>query len=136
MALCVLILTAGLMSGCSAEGDAVDVPLEERSANDLPLDPPHWELRVSPDGEVGASPEREAEAGEAVGIAFDNDSDRAYKVRLLDPEGDKVFGMTVAPSDERDGRALPRTPGPHSLEVFPVDDPDAAQTFSVEVTPT
>lgn len=77
-----------------------------------------------------------AEAGEVVAFVLENDSDQEYELRSLDPEGDTVLAVEAPARARVDGRALPRDVGPHTVEVYPVDAPSAAEQFVVEVSET
>lgn len=135
---CACLVASNLLVAC-ADTDPADVQgavtsEEQQPANDIPLNPPELRFTVAADGQVGASPEREAEAGEALALVLDNDSDQDYKLRLYDPEGKKVFGMTAPAMERIDGRALPRITGQHWIEIHPVGAAGSAQRFPVEVT--
>lgn len=135
-ALVLAVLTAALLTACGQENDGTEASasLAERSPNDIPLNPPTLRFRVAPDGQVGASPERRAEAGEAVALVLDNDSDQDVKLLLLASDGSKVFALTAPAGERRDGRALPRTTGTHVVEVFPTGQRAEAREFSVDVS--
>lgn len=125
-----------LLAGCGEEGgaEAQGASSLDVAPNDMPLNPPALRFRVGPDGHVGASPERKAEAGEAVALVLDNDSEDAVKLVLLAPDGSQVFALTAPPAERRDGRAMPRTTGRHHVEIFPVGERAKAQRFSVDVS--
>jgi hypothetical protein len=133
--LTVCLVLVGLLSSCGQENARDDAaPLSERAENDVPLNPPTLRFHVSADGEVGASPDREAEAGEAVAIVLENEADVDYELHLLDPEGDDVFAVEARAGERGDGRAMPRDVGTHVIEVNPTDEPGAAVAFPVEVS--
>lgn len=129
-----LLLPVGLLTACGQEGDGDDVPLSERSVNDVPLNPPTLQFQVAAGGQVGASPELAAEAGEAVGVVIENESESAYELRMLDPAGDEVFTAQAPAGGRGDGRARPREVGTHVVEVYPAGRPGAAEEFEVEVS--
>ena len=130
------VVLAAVLSSCGQEGQSGAAPLDERAENDVPLNPPTLRFHVSAQGQVDASPDLEAEAGEVVAVVLENESDSAYELRLLDPEGGDVF-VVEAPADGRgDGRAMPRDVGPHAVEVYPIEDPGAAEEFVVDVSET
>ena len=129
------LVLAGALSSCGQEDARGDTAsLSERAENDVPLNPPTLRFHVSEDGEVDASPDREAEAGEAVAIVLENESDVSYELRLLDPEGDDVFAVDATAGGRGDGRAMPREVGTHLVEVYPRDEPGASVEFPVEVS--
>lgn len=136
MMLAVCVLLAGVLSSCGQEGVSGAAPLSERAENDVPLNPPTLRFLVSADGQVDASPDREAEAGEVVALVLENESDSDYELRLLDPDGDDVFTVEAPAGERGDGRASPRTVGTHVVQVYPVGDQEAAEEFSVQVTET
>ena len=111
-------------------------PMGERAENDVPLNPPTLRFHVSADGQVDASPDLEAEAGEAVAMVLENESGSGYELRLLDPEGNQVFAVQAPAGERGDGRAMPRDVGTHVVEVHAVGDPDAGEEFLVEVSET
>ena len=130
------MVLAVVLSSCGQESQDRAAPLGERAENDVPLNPPTLRFHVSADGEVEASPDLEAEAGEAVAIVLENEADADYQLRLLDPEGDDVFAVEAAAGESGDGRAMPREVGTHVVEVHPTGDPGAAVQFSVDVSET
>ncbi|MCK9825026.1 hypothetical protein NOCD_16200 [Nocardioides cavernae] len=132
----VCLVLAGLLSSCGEEGTTGAAPLGERAENDVPLNPPTVRFHVSADGQVDASPDLEAEAGEAVAVVLENDADVGYQLRLVDPEGDDVFAVEAPPHGRGDGRAAPREDGRHVAKVYPTGHPDAAEEFTVEVFAT
>lgn len=127
---------AGVLSSCGQEGQSGAAPLSERAENDIPLNPPTLRFHVSAEGEVDASPDREAEAGEVVAMVLENESGMRYELRLLDPEGNDVFAVEAPAGERGDGRVTPRDVGTHVVEVYPVGEPGAAQEFSVDVSDT
>lgn len=131
MLLCVVV--AMFAAACGHEGTTGAPPLGERSENAVPLNPPTLRFHVSTTGAVDASPDLEAETGEAVAVVLENESDTAYELRIVDPSGDQVFETSAAPGGRGDGRAMPRTVGEHVVQVSPVDDPEAAEEFVVDV---
>jgi len=134
--LVVCVALASLLSSCGQEGESGAAPLSERAENDVPLNPPTLRFHVSKDGQVDASPDREAEAGEVVAIVLENESDSRYELRLLDPNGHDVF-VVEAPAGERgDGRAMPRVVGTHVVKIYPAGTPQAAEEFHVDVSKT
>ncbi len=137
LALCVLF--AGVLSSCgqeNAEGEADAAPLSERAENDVPLNPPTLRFHVSANGQVDASPDLEAEAGEVVAMVLENESDTRYELRLVNPDGGQVFTVEAPAGGRGDGRAMPREVGAHVAEVHPVTDPEAGEEFTVEVSET
>lgn len=134
LTLAVCVVLAGVLASCGQENENRAEPLGERAENDVPLNPPTLRFHVSADGEVGASPDREAEAGEAVAIVLENESDSGYELRLLNPQGDKVFAVEAPAGGRGDGRALPRDVGTYVVEVHPVGERGAAEEFTVEVS--
>lgn len=136
LTLAVCVVLAAALSSCGQESQDRPAPLGERAENDVPLNPPTLRFHVSARGEVDASPDLEAEAGEAVGIVLENESESAYELSLLDPEGNQVFSVDAPAGERGDGRALPRDEGAHVVEVHPVGDPMAVQEFLVEVSKT
>ena len=134
IAVCVVL--AGVLSSCGQESPNGAAPLSERAENDVPLNPPTLRFHVSADGQVGASPDLEAEAGEVVAIVLENESDSAYELRLLDPDGDDVTAVEAPAGGRGDGRAMPRDVGTHVVEVYPLGERGAAEEFSVEVSET
>ncbi|HEY0645779.1 MAG TPA: hypothetical protein VGD39_20360 [Nocardioides sp.] len=130
---------AGTFSSCGQEdpegGDRA-VPLGERAENDVPLNPPTLRFHVSADGQVDASPDLEAEAGETVALVLENESDIRYELRLLNPDGSEVFAVEAPAGGRGNGRAMPRDVGPHTAEVHPVDASGAAEEFTVDVSET
>ncbi|QSR33211.1 hypothetical protein CFI00_22420 [Nocardioides sp. S5] len=130
------VVLAALLSSCGQESQSRATPLGERAENDVPLNPPTLRFHVSADGEVDASPDLEAEAGEVVAVVLENEGDAAYELRLLDPEGDDVFVVEAPAGGRGDGRVMPRDVGPHVVEVYPVGEPGAAEEFAVEVSET
>lgn len=136
LALMVCLIVVGLVSSCGQESPEGTASLGERQENDVPLNPPTLRFHVSADGQVSASPDREAEAGEVVALALENESNVAYELRLLDPDGDDVFAAE-APADERSGgRATPREVGSHVVTIYPKGKPGAEEEFTVEVSET
>lgn len=125
---------AGVLSACGQEGPDRAVPLGERAENDVPLNPPTLRFHVSPDGQVDASPDLAAEAGEVVAMVFENESESAYQLRLLDPDGDDVFAVDAPPGGRGDGRAMPREVGTYTVEVLPLGERTLAEEFPVEVS--
>lgn len=136
LALAVCTILVGVLSSCGQEGESGAAPLGERAENDVPLNPPTLKVHVSADGQVGASPDLEAEAGEVVAFVLENESDSAYELRLTDPGGDDVFVVEAPAGGRGDGRSTPRDVGTHVLEVYPVGEPGAAEEFQVEVSET
>lgn len=136
MSLLLCAVLAVLTTACGHEGTTGAPPLSERSSNDVPLNPPTLQFQVSPTGEVGASPELEAEAGEVVALVLENESTSDYELRMTDPEGGEVFVMTAPSGGRGDGRAMPRVVGPHVVRVYPVGDDAAAAEFVIEVSET
>ncbi|GAB3019630.1 hypothetical protein GCM10011376_29010 [Nocardioides flavus (ex Wang et al. 2016)] len=134
--LAVCVVLAGVLSSCGQEGQTGAAPLGERAENDVPLNPPTLRFHVSADGQVGASPDLEAEAGEVVAIVLENESDSGYELRLLDPDGDDVFAVEAPAGERGDGRAMPRDVGTHVVEVHPTGEQGAAEEFLVEVSET
>lgn len=135
--LCVVF--AGLLSSCGQEnpkGEGGAAPLGERAENDVPLNPPTLRFHVSSDGQVDASPDLEAEAGEAVALVLENESATRYELRLLNPEGGQVFAVEAPAGGRGDGRAMPRDVGAHVAEIRPVDGSAAAEQFTVDVSET
>ena len=135
MTLCVLV--AGILSSCGqehTEGQSGAAPLSERAENDVPLNPPTLRFHVSADGQVEASPDLEAEAGEVVALVLENESDTRYELRLVNPDGGQVFSVEAPAGARGDGRAMPRDTGAHLAEVHPVDEPGAGEEFTVEVS--
>lgn len=135
--LAVCLALVGLLSSCGQErqGDGA-APLSERSENDVPLNPPTLRFHVSADGHVDASPDREAEAGEVVAIVLENESESTYELRLLDPEGDQVYAVEAPAGERGGGRAMPRDPGAHVVEVYRRGARAAAEEFPVDVSET
>lgn len=136
LAIALGVVLAAVLSSCGQEDEDGAAPLSERAENDVPLNPPTLRFHVSTDGQVDASPDLEAEAGEVVAMVLENESDSGYELRLLDPEGDDVFVVEAPASGRGDGRAMPRDVGPHVVEVYPVGEPGAAEEFPVEVSET
>lgn len=136
MALAVCLLLAAGLSSCGQESSDTVTPMGERAENDVPLNPPTLRFHVSADGQVDASPDLEAEAGEAVAMVLENESGSGYELRLLDPEGNQVFAVQAPAGERGDGRAMPRDVGTHVVEVHAVGDPDAGEEFLVEVSET
>jgi hypothetical protein len=134
--LVVCVVLAGILSSCGQEGQSGAAPLSERAENDVPLNPPTLRFHVSEDGQVGASPDREAEAGEVVAIVLENESGSGYELHLVDPDGDDVFAVEAPAGERGDGRAMPRVVGTHVVEIYPAGEPHAAETFVVEVSET
>lgn len=137
--LIVCVAFVGVLSSCGQENPdsgAGAAPLSERDENDVPLNPPTLRFHVSADGEVDASPDLEAEAGEAVALVLENESDTRYELRLLNPEGAQVFAVEAPAGGRGDGRAMPRDVGAHVAEVHPVDGMAAAEEFTVDVSET
>lgn len=134
--LVVCVALAGLLSSCGQEGEIGAAPLSERAENDVPLNPPTLTFHVSADGEVNASPDRTAEAGEVVAIVLENESDSRYELRMVDPEGNDVFAVEAPPGGRGDGRVAPRDVGTHEVEIHPVGEPQAVEAFGVEVSKT
>jgi hypothetical protein len=134
--LAVCLVLAGVLSSCGQESEDGATPLSERAENDVPLNPPTLRFHVSADGQVGASPDLEAEAGEAVAIVLENESDSGYELHLLDPDGDEVFAVEAPAGERGDGRAMPRAVGPHVVEITPTGERGAAEEFLVEVSET
>ncbi len=132
----VCLALAGLVSSCGEEGRSGAAPLSERAENDVPLDPPTLRFHVSADGQVDASPDLEAEAGEVVAVVLENESDIDYELRLLDPDGDDVFAVEAPAEGRGDGRAMPRETGTHVVEVYPTDQSGAGQEFTLAVSET
>lgn len=131
-----LLFVGGTMSACGQERPSGAAPLSERAENDIPLNPPTLRFHVSTDGQIAASPDLEAEAGEVVALVLENESGQEYTLRFLDPEGETVFAVD-APADARgDGRAMPRNVGPHIVEVYPADMPGTGEQFAVTVSET
>lgn len=130
----VCVVLAGGLSSCGQENPSGAAPLGERAENDVPLNPPTLRFHVSADGHVNASPDLEAEAGEAVAVVLENESDTAYELRLLGPEGGQVYAVEAPPGGRGDGRALPRDAGPHFVEVHPVGEPGPVEEFPIEVS--
>lgn len=136
MVLCLLV-GAGMLSACGGESERDSAePLSEASENDVPLDPPTLRFQVSADDQVGASPELKAEAGEVVALVLENDSESAYELSVLGPQGDDVFAMEAAASTSEGGRFMPRDVGTHVVAVYPVGQPEAVEEFVLEVTET
>lgn len=136
VALLLCAVLAPLAAACGHEGTTGAAPLSERPPNDVPLDPPSLLFHVSPTGDVDASPDLEAEAGEAVALVLENESDVPYELRMTDPAGDQVFATEVPAHDRGDSRALPREVGEHLVQVRPADGDGAAQEFVVAVSET
>ncbi len=113
VALLVCFLLAGFLTACGQEGTSGAAPLSERSENDVPLNPPTLKFYVAADGEVGASPELVAEAGEAIALVLENDSGSDDTLRFLGPDGGTVFAVDAPAIGPGDGRALPRDVGTH-----------------------
>jgi hypothetical protein len=137
VALCVLF--AGVLSSCgqeNPEGADGAAPLGERAENDVPMNPPTLRFYVSADGQVDASPDLEAEAGEVVAMVLENESDTRYELRLVNPEGGQVFAVEAPAGGRGDGRAMPRHVGDHVAEVYPVDEPGAVEEVTVDVSET
>lgn len=134
LTLVVCVVLAGALSSCGQESEDRAAPWGGRAENDNPLNPPTLRFHVSKDGEVSASPDLEAEAGEAVAIVLENEGSSSYELRLLDPEGNDVFAVDAPAGERGDGRALPRDVGTHVVEVSPVDERGRAEEFMVEVS--
>jgi hypothetical protein len=137
LVLCVVF--AGVLSACGQENpDGKDGagPLGERAENDVPLNPPTLRFHVSADGQIDASPDLEAEAGEAVALVLENESDDRYELRLLNPDGNQVFAVEAPAGGRGDGRAMPRDVGVHVAEVEPADGSGTAEEFTVDVSET
>ncbi|NPC43334.1 hypothetical protein [Nocardioides sp. zg-1230] len=134
MAVCVVL--AGVLSSCGQEGRNEAVPMSDREENDVPLNAPTLRFHVSTDGQVGASPDLEAEAGEVVAMVLENESDKGYELRLVDPAGNQVFAVDAPAGELGDGRAMPRDVGTHVVSVFPVGRPAAGEEFPVAVSET
>ncbi len=134
--LVVCVALAGLLSSCGQEGVSGAAPLSERAENDVPLNPPTLRFHVSKDGQVGASPDREAEAGEVVAIVLENESDARYELHLMDPDGEDVFTVDAPAGERGDGRTMPRVVGSHVVKIYPADTPQAAEEFLVDVSKT
>lgn len=136
LTLIVCLALVGLLSSCGQEGRSGAAPLSERAENDVPLNPPTLRFHVSAEGQVDASPDLEAEAGEVVAIVLENEADVRYQLRLLEPDGDDVLAVEAEPEGSGDGRAMPREVGAHIVEVYPTGRPGAAEQFTVEVSET
>ena len=134
--LVVCMALAGLLSSCGQEGESGAAPLSERAQNDVPLNPPTLRFHVSKDGQVDASPDREAEAGEVVAIVLENESDSSYELHLMDPDGEDVFAVDAPAGKRGDGRAMPRVAGTHVVTIYPAGTPQAAEEFLVDVSKT
>jgi hypothetical protein len=132
----VCLALASLLSSCAEEGQSGAAPLSERAENDVPLNPPTLRFHVAADGQVDASPDLEAEAGEVVAVVLENEADTDYQLRLLDPDGDDVFAVEAPAEGRGDGRAMPRETGIHVVEVYPTDQPGAGREFTVAVSET
>ncbi len=128
------VVLAGFLSSCGQENPSGAAPLSERAENDVPLNPPTLRFHVSADGQVDASPDLKAEAGEVAAVVLENESETAYELRLLDPEGDQVYAVEAPAGGRGDGRAMPRDVGPHVVEVFPVGEPGVGEEFPVDVS--
>lgn len=133
------VLFAGAVSSCGQEnpegGDGA-APLGERAENDVPLNPPTLRFHVSADGQVDASPDLAAEAGEVVAMVLENETNTRYELRLVNPEGGQVFAVEAPAGGRGDARAMPRHVGDHVAEVYPVDEPGAVERFTVDVSET
>lgn len=137
LVLCIVLV--GMVSSCGQEdpvGADTATPLDERAENDVPLNPPTLRFLVSADGQVDASPDLEAEAGEVVALVLENESDIRYELRLLNPDGGQVFAVEAPAGGRGDGRAMPRDVGAHTAEVHPLGASGAAEEFTVDVSET
>lgn len=132
MSACVVLAAA--LTSCGEGGREQPPPLSAGEENDVPLNPPTLRFHVSSDGQVGSSPDLEAEAGEVVALVLENEDDVAHELRLVDPDGTQVFAVEAPAAGRGDGRAQPRNVGEHVASVHPADDPGAGTTFTVTVT--
>ena len=130
------MVLATVLSSCGQETSNGAPPLDAREENDVPLNPPTLRFHVSTDGQVEASPDLEAEAGEVVAMVLENESDARYELLVIDRDGRQVFAVEAPASGTGDGRASPRDVGPHLAKVYPVGDPERVVEFVIEVSET